>query len=852
MAKKITGSTNIGDKAGPEFDEDLMNEPVITLEKRKMIFISLRNRVMFPNRPYSLEFKGEDAIAVIEAAKKDGQLFFTLEYNRMQSFLDKGFIMEKTADTGESIEAVYATVGVTAIIDNISDARDGGVNVSLNTIARARLLKLEPMKMKSPIKIAEVEEMQDDYRSDGNTKIPGSVEEKKTIARKLFYNLLFAYKTNPKDVILQSRQTTNTGFFVDLLTSHSRLSVEDQQDILSTIVVNERLDKYLIYMQRELEKTRVLGEIEEKLQNKLSQNQKEYFLREQIKVIKTELGDDDFDSETGLSEFDEFRKRAKEMALPEKVYEKVSREIDRLSRISPSATESAVTRNYINWILDLPWNVYTEDNTDLENAKKTLDEDHYGLDKVKERILEYMAVHTLNEGKQEKSKGQIICLVGPPGVGKTSVAKSIARALERKYVRISLGGVSDEAEIRGHRRTYVGSIPGRIIYGLKEAGSSNPLILFDEIDKIGTDRRGDPASALLEVLDPEQNKYFTDHYMELPFDLSKVMFIATANTTSTIPRALLDRMQLIQISGYTEDEKLMIAKKFLLPKQIEENGIPKKYLTISDSAILDLIRGYTRESGVRNLERSIGDVCRKAAVRLVKGNKKGLRVTGRSLAGLIGNRKFKSDLLSKEDQVGIVTGLAWTAVGGETLSVEVNVLDGGSGKLKITGQIGDVMRESAEAALSYTRTIADKYGVSLKDFTEKDIHIHVPEGAIPKDGPSAGVTMATALLSSLSGRKVDRFVAMTGEVTLRGRVLPIGGLKEKTLAALRFGIKKVLYPADNQSDCDELPDVVKEGLELIPVKNMEDVLKHALVKEGDAKKSAAKKAAPKTKKTTKK
>lgn len=518
-------------------------------------------------------------------------------------------------------------------------------------------------------------------------------------------------------------------------------------------------------------------------------------------------------------------KKLKRLKLGKKIDKKVTNEIDRYSRLSSSSAESGVIRTYVNWILDLPWRKETKDEIDLNMAQTVLDEDHFGLETVKERVVEYLAVRDLTHSM----KGPIICLVGPPGVGKTSIAKSIARSLNREFVRMSLGGVRDEAEIRGHRRTYIGAIPGRIINGIKEAGTKNPVFLFDEIDKLSSDFRGDPASALLEVLDPEQNKEFTDHYLEVPFDLSKVMFITTANTLSTIPRPLLDRMEVIQVSGYTEIEKLNIAKKYLVPKKMEEHGLVKSTLSLSDDALLDTIRKYTRESGVRELERKIADVCRKATVRIVKGEVKSVRITDKNLDKYLGKSKYHYDLIAENDQVGIVTGLAWTSVGGETLSIEVNTMKG-KGKLQLTGQLGDVMKESAQAGLSYIRTIASEYGIEDKFYEELDLHVHIPEGAIPKDGPSAGVTMATAMISALSGVPVDRFVAMTGEITLRGRVLPIGGFKEKSLAAKRAGIKKIIFPYENIKDLEDIPEIIKKEIEFIPAKTMDEVLEHALVK----------------------
>lgn len=624
------------------------------------------------------------------------------------------------------------------------------------------------------------------------------------------------------DVILSVSSIEEPGRLADIIAAQLTLKTDQKQELINAIDVKLRLEKLYSLLLTEIEILQVEKDINEKVKSQINKSQKEYYLREQIKAIRDELGEEDAQED----EIEEMRKKLKRLKLSKKVDKKVAQEIDRYSRLSPSSAESGVIRTYVNWILDLPWRKETKDEIDLNKAQTVLDEDHYGLETVKERVVEYLAVRDLTKSM----KGPIICLVGPPGVGKTSIAKSIARSLNREFVRMSLGGVRDEAEIRGHRRTYIGAIPGRIVNGIKEAGTKNPVFLFDEIDKLSSDFRGDPASALLEVLDPEQNKEFTDHYLEIPFDLSKVMFITTANSLSTIPRPLLDRMEVIQVSGYTELEKLNIAKKYLVTKKMEEHGLAKTALSISDEAILELIRKYTRESGVRELERKIADICRKATVRIVKGEVKSVRITDKNLDKYLGKSKYHYDLIGDEDQVGIVTGLAWTAVGGDTLSIEVNTMTG-KGKLQLTGQLGEVMKESAQAGLSYIRTISSEYGIDEKFYETVDLHVHIPEGAIPKDGPSAGITMATAMISALSGVPVNRFVAMTGEITLRGRVLPIGGFKEKSLAAKRAGIKKILFPYENIKDLEDVPESIKKEIEFIPVKTMDEVLKHALVKE---------------------
>lgn len=627
-------------------------------------------------------------------------------------------------------------------------------------------------------------------------------------------------RTSP-DSLLSVSSIEEPGRFADSLASHMALKIEQKQDIIEAIEPKRRLEVIYSILLSEIEIMEVEKEINEKVRKQINKMQKEYYLREQMKAIREELGEEvDHDNE-----MDELYDKLAKLKLDKKINEKVSKEIERLARMSPASAESAVVRNYINWILDLPWNKRTKDTLDLSKAREILDEDHYGLKSVKERVLEYLAIRELTKSL----KGPIICLVGPPGVGKTSIAKSIARSLNRKFVRMSLGGVRDEAEIRGHRRTYVGAIPGRIISSMKEAGSKNPVFLFDEIDKLASDFRGDPASALLEVLDPAQNNDFTDHYLEVPFDLSGVMFITTANSLSTIPRPLLDRMEVIEVSGYTEFEKLNIAKKYLVPKQLKEHGLSEENLKLSDETLNAIINNYTRESGVRSLERQVATVCRKVATQIVEKKVNSVKVNKNNLDKFLGLKRNHFDEIYKEDQIGIVTGLAWTPVGGDTLNIEVSTM-AGKGNLVLTGQMGDVMKESARAGMSYIRSIADSYDIPA-DFHEKlDIHIHIPEGAIPKDGPSAGITMATAVLSALTGLPVKRDVAMTGEITLRGRVLPIGGLKEKSLAARRAGVKTVLFPYDNEKDLEEIPDAVRAKMNFIPVKSMAEVLEHALVR----------------------
>lgn len=607
--------------------------------------------------------------------------------------------------------------------------------------------------------------------------------------------------------------------FADIVASNLTVKIEQKQEILSQFDVKARLEKLYFVLLKEIEILELERKINNRVRKQIDKTQKEYYLREQIKAMQKELGDKDSFEEEIL----EYENKLSNLVLPEEVVNKVKKEVDRLSKSTPASPESGVIRTYLDWIFDLPWNNETEDNLDIKNARKILEEDHYGLKKVKERILEYLAIRKL----AKNMKGPILCFVGPPGVGKTSVAKSIARAMDRKFVRMSLGGVRDEAEIRGHRRTYIGAIPGRIIYYIKQAETKNPIFLLDEIDKMSSDFRGDPASALLEVLDSEQNIDFRDHYLELPFDLSKVMFITTANTVDTIPAALLDRMEVINIYGYTEEEKYNIALKHLIPKQIEEHSIKKENIMISESAVRTVINSYTRESGVRNLERELANIIRKAATEMVEKDKKRVKVNPNIINKYLGIPRYRYDAANLKNEIGVATGLAWTPFGGDTLFIEVTTMSG-SGKLELTGHLGDVMKESAKAGLSYIRSKAEKFNIE-KDISKKiDIHIHVPEGATPKDGPSAGITMATALISALCNVPIRKDVAMTGEITLRGRVLPIGGLKEKVLAAKRAGIKKVIIPRENEKDMEEIPSNVRKEFEFVLVDNMDQVLEHAL------------------------
>lgn len=628
-------------------------------------------------------------------------------------------------------------------------------------------------------------------------------------------------KKIPPETLVSVLSINESGRLADLIASHLALKLEDKQMLLEALDVEERLEKLCDILARELEILELEKKISGQVRKQMEKTQKEYYLREQMKAIQKELGDKD----ERMAEVEEYRRRLAALELPKETADKIAKEIDRLEKMPSMTAETAVLRNYLDWVLVLPWKEETEDLLDITAAETILNEDHYGLEKVKERILEYLSVRQLTESM----KGPILCLVGPPGVGKTSLARSVARSLGRKFVRISLGGVRDEAEIRGHRRTYVGALPGRIIQGMRTAGSKNPVFLLDEIDKMNADFRGDPSSALLEVLDPEQNNTFSDHYVELPFDLSKVLWMVTANVLHSIPRPLLDRMEVIHLAGYTEEEKLEIAKQYLLSKQLKENGLKPSKLNVPEKVLVRLIREYTREAGVRGLERTIATLCRKAARQIVQNKKKSIRVTEKNLETYMGIPRFRQSPAEKKNQIGVSTGLAWTEVGGDVLPVEVSVLNG-KGALLLTGKLGEVMRESAQAGVSYIRSRVEELGIDEEFHAKKDLHIHLPEGAIPKDGPSAGITMATAVISALTGRAVRGDLAMTGEITLRGRVLPVGGVKEKVLAAHRLGIRTIILPKENRRDLEDIPADIRKELRFVEVEHMDEVLKEALVK----------------------
>lgn len=762
--------------------------------------IVTRGLVVFPKTLMHFDMVREKSIKALEQAMRDNQLAF--------------LAMQHDMATEDPAPDEVDRVGTVCRIKQIVKMPNGMVRVLVEGIYRAQVLEYTAIK---PFMSVTVEELK--YTStEPDDEMRCEALRRRVITEFQQYST-GNHKMNP-EVMASLEDIDSPEELADTVASNMQLRMADKKALLSTVDLPERMEKLIFILHNETEILHLDNAITQKVKRQMDENQKEYFLREQMKVIQEELGDKDG---IGL-ELSEYREKLQALSVPQEVMEKCEKEMDRLQKMQFGNPEASVIRSYLAWVCDLPWTKTTKENLDLVRAEKILERDHFGLSKVKERILEYLAVKKMTGSMA----GPILCLVGPPGVGKTSIARSIAESLGRNYVRISLGGIRDEADIRGHRKTYIGSMPGRIIQGMKQAESQNPLMLFDEIDKMGADYKGDPSAALLEVLDGEQNNKFRDHFLELEYDLSQVLFIATANTLDTVPRPLLDRMEVIELTGYTAEEKLQIAKRHLLPKQREKHGLTAQNFKLSASAIRDVIAFYTRESGVRGLERKIADICRKADLALARNEEECIKISDKNLQKYLGKRLFSYETVGKQNEVGVVTGLAWTQVGGDTLSVEVNTMPG-TGKTELTGQLGDVMKESARAAISYVRSHAEALLIDAKFYETTDLHIHVPEGATPKDGPSAGITIATALVSALSGRAVNREVAMTGEITLRGRVLPIGGLKEKTLAAFRAGIKTVLIPWENQKDIDELEGVVKEHLTIIPVKTMDEVLEVALV-----------------------
>jgi ATP-dependent Lon protease len=761
--------------------------------------IPLRGMTIFPNMVLHFDIGREKSINALEKAMIKNQYIFLAAQT------------DETTDLPTNNDFYH--MGTIAKIKQMLKLPGDSIRVLVEGVSRGRI---EEILFEVPYFKCAVSQILDEEPDP----IPARMEALMRSVLGNFDSYLALNQKLSSDIFPTVATIGQPGRFADLIAGHMDLKVEEKQELLETLDITERLDKLNTMLVREIEILNIEHDISSKVKTQINQNQREYYLREQMRAIQEELGTD----EEVEGEINQWYKQLEELNLPEKTREKVEKEIKRMSKMQASSAESAVIRTYIETILSLPWNKETESNIDLKHAEEILEEDHYGLEKVKERVLEYLAVVELSH----MIKGPILCLVGPPGTGKTSIAKSVARAVNREFVRMSLGGVRDEAEIRGHRRTYIGAIPGRVINAIKDAGSKNPVFLFDEVDKIGADFKGDPASALLEVLDPEQNKDFTDHYLETPFDLSKVMFIATANTTDTIPRPLLDRMEVIEVMGYTEEEKLNIAQKYLVPKKIAEHGLQPENLQISEEAIRDIINYYTRESGVRNLEREIANLCRKVARKTVSGRRKKFSITAANLEEYLGKKKFRYDKIVCESEIGVTTGLAWTIVGGDTLFIETSAVPG-TGKLQLTGQLGDVMQESAKAGISYIRSVTDKFGIDEDFYKNMDIHLHIPEGATPKDGPSAGVTMCVAMISTLTKTPARKDVAMTGEITLRGNVLPVGGIREKVLAAHRAGIRLVLLPADNERDIEDIPAKVRKEMKFVLIKTVDDAIKHVLI-----------------------
>lgn len=766
----------------------------------KMPAVALRGMVILPGMVAHFDVSRAKSIKAVEEAMMDEQKIFLVAQKDVEQ-------------ENPDIEDLFK-IGIIAEVKQVIKLQNNIVRILVEGKERAELSAF----LENPdYLLAEIirfdEEVDDGLPEEAKEAMLRSIQE--TFGKYVVVNPKMG-----KELQRQLSEITDLEKLMNQLANSLPVHFEEKQKILDAVSMTERYEVLMALLLKEIEIIAIKNDFQAKVKAHVDKNQKEYLLREQMKVIREELGEDNTESDA-----DHFMDALGKIKADKEVKEKIKKEIDRFKNISSSSSESAVARGYIETLLELPWNKTSRDNKDLKNAEQILNADHYGLEKVKERMLEFLAVRNLTS----KGESPIICLVGPPGTGKTSIARSVAKALDKKYVRISLGGVRDEAEIRGHRRTYVGAMPGRIVNGLRSAGVKNPLMLLDEIDKMSSDYKGDTAAALLEVLDAEQNKKFRDHYVEIPIDLSEVLFIATANSVQDIPRPLLDRMELIEVTSYTENEKLHIAKEHLLAKQMERNGIRPEQLSITDKAMAKIISGYTREAGVRNLERKLGEICRKAARPLYEGEKEKIKVTEQNLEKFLGKEKYSFDKKNDTDEVGIVRGLAWTSVGGDTLEIEVNIMPG-KGEFQLTGQLGDVMKESAQAGISYIRSVSEEYHIPKKFFQENDIHIHIPEGAVPKDGPSAGITMATAMLSAITKTPVRADVAMTGEITLRGRVLPIGGLKEKTLAAKNAGIKTICVPKKNEKDIDEISPEIKKGLEIVFVEQMKDVLDVAFVK----------------------
>ena len=775
-----------------------MTEQENELQTTVIPALALRGMTVFPNMMLHFDVGRDISVRALDESMTNGSPIFL------------------TAQQDITVEAPkekdLCRIGTICNVRQILRLPGDNVRVMVEGISRGRMHRLTQL---TPYLAAEVEEIVPEEPVRRSTRTEALIRQ----TYELFERYVeLAPKMTP-DLLLNLLSSEDPGYIADYIAQNVVMRVADKQAILEELRPARRLEKLYHQLRQELEVLELELDMQNRVRDGMNRNQRDYYLREQLKVIQQELGEGD----QGDSEIAEYREAIAKAKLPEEVEQKLLKELSRLEKQSFGSAEATVIRNYLDVCLELPWHKKTRERVDVAAVRKTLDHDHYGLEKVKERILEFVAVKQL----APELKGQILCLVGPPGVGKTSIAMSMARAMNRKLARISLGGVHDEAEIRGHRKTYIGAMPGRIITGIRQAGSSNPLLLLDEIDKLGADHRGDPADALLEVLDGEQNSTFRDHFLEVPYDLSDVLFVTTANTLDTIPRPLLDRMEVIELSSYTDEEKLQIARQHLLPKELSRHGLKKTQLKLTDGALREIITGYTKESGVRVLERQLAAVCRKSAMRVVSEGVKSVQVTGDDLEAFLGVRRYHPERLPRTEQMGVVNGLAWTSVGGEILEVEVNVVPG-TGKLELTGNLGDVMKESAHAAYSYIRSRADRLGIPADFYQKKDIHVHFPEGAVPKDGPSAGIAITTAMVSALTETPVRRELAMTGEVTLRGRVLPIGGLKEKTMAALRNGIKMVILPADNEKDLEVIDQTVRAALHFIPVEQVDTVLAHAL------------------------
>jgi len=762
--------------------------------------VALRGITILPGMIAHFDISREVSIKAVERAMKDGDSIFLVT-------------QKDTNKENPEIEDLQS-IGVIAEIKQVVRLQNDIIRVMVEGEQRAEVYEIA-QDQQDYLKARVIAYIEEDEKH-----LPAQAEEAMVMSvQETFAKYSAVQGRIGKEVVRQVQETTDLSKLLDYVGNNLPVSYDKKQKILDAIAITERYEVLLAMLLQQIEVLAIKSDFQKKVQERVEKHQKEYVLREQMALIREELGETNTDSDA-----QEYEKKLEELQASDEVKKRIKKEIQRFRGIAGNSSESTVSRGYIETLLELPWDKTSVDNQDLTHAQEILDEDHYGLEKVKERVIEFLAVRNLTG----KGESPILCLVGPPGTGKTSIARSIARALDKKYVRISLGGVRDEAEIRGHRRTYVGALPGRIVSGLRTAGVKNPLMLLDEIDKMSSDYKGDTASALLEVLDAEQNSKFRDHYVELPVDLSEVLFIASANSLSDIPGPLRDRMEIIEVSSYTENEKLHIAKDHLIAKQLKKNGVNEKQLKISDKALREVIAFYTREAGVRGLERRLGEICRKAARRIYEGETEKIRVSGNNLEEFLGKPKYREDKKNKKDEIGIVRGLAWTSVGGVTLEIEVNVLPG-KGELVLTGKLGDVMKESARAGISYIRSISSDYGIDPEFFTKHDIHVHIPEGAVPKDGPSAGITMALAILSAITERPVRADIAMTGEITIRGRVLPIGGLKEKLLAAKNAGMKTVCIPKDNERDLSELSEEITEGMEILPIDHMNQLIKAAFV-----------------------